>query len=196
MPTLRERKKADTRDAIRAAAVELFWTDGYEATTMDAVAEAADVSVRTVFRYFPTKEDLVFDEVDGDLADLADLLASRPADEPLMAGLRAVVEVLAGRDEVARSADARLAPLLHDEPALRRRYLETLDHVEETVRDWARTRLDAGPDDLRPAIVAACVVAVQRVVVEAIAGGDPRPLPEVLRPAMEYLTSGFGDLDP
>lgn len=196
MPSLRERKKADTRDAIRAAAVELFCADGYEATTMDAVAEAADVSVRTVFRYFPTKEDLVFDEVDGDLADLADLLASRPADEPLMAGLRAVVEVLADRDEVTRVHDARLAPLLHSVPALRRRYLEVLDHVEDTVRDWARARLGAGPDDLRPAIVAACVVAVQRVVVDALAAGDTRPPAEVIRPALEFLASGFGDLDP
>ncbi|HEY8058482.1 MAG TPA: TetR family transcriptional regulator, partial [Acidimicrobiales bacterium] len=144
MHNLRERKKADTREAIRAAAVELFCAQGFDATTMDAVAEHANVSVRTVFRYFPTKEDLVFADVEGDLSDLRELLDARPATEPVMAGLRAAVEVLAGRMETGHK-DVRLAPLLHDEPALRQRYLAVLDRVEETVADWARIRLHAGP---------------------------------------------------
>src|SRR5688572_3562429 len=112
MHNLRERKKADTREAIRSGAIDLFCTHGFEATTMDAVAALADVSVRTVFRYFPTKEDLVFADVEGDLADLRELLDGRPADEPVMISLRAVVEVLAGRMDSGRE-DVRLAPLLH-----------------------------------------------------------------------------------
>src|SRR5262245_52726506 len=116
--SLRERKKADTRAAIRSAAVDLFCTRGYEATTMEAVAAAADVSVRTVFRYFPAKEDLVVAYVERDLSDLRDLLAERPVDEPVMGSLRAVAEILVGRMEQTEADDVRLARLLHEAPAL------------------------------------------------------------------------------
>ena len=106
--------------------------------------------------------------MEADLADLRALLDARPADEPVMRSVREVVEVLAGRMESGREADVRLAPLLHDEPALRQRYLGVLDRVEETVADWARLRLAAGPEDLRPGLLAACMVSVQRVVVDAM----------------------------
>ncbi len=195
MNSLRERKKADTREAIRGAAVELFCTHGFEATTMDAVAASADVSVRTVFRYFRTKEDLVFADVEADLADLRALLDARPTDEPVMRSVREVVEVLAGRMESGREADVRLAPLLHDEPALRQRYLGVLDRVEETVADWARLRLAAGPEDLRPGLLAACMVSVQRVVVDAMIQGDPRPLADLIREAVALIGRGFDQLD-
>jgi len=195
MNNLRERKKADTREAIRAAAVELFCTHGFDATTMDAVAAAADVSVRTVFRYFPTKEDLVFADVDADLDDLRALLDARPDDEPVMSSVRAVVEVLAGRMEGGRDADVRMAPLLHDEPALRQRYLAVLDQVEETIADWARSRLDSGPGDLRPGLLAASMISVQRVVVDAVVAGDPRPLSELIVEAVALIGRGFDQLD-
>ena len=193
---LRERKKADTREAIRAAAVDLFVARGFEDTTVDAIAEAADVSVRTVFRYFPTKEDLVFADVDADLDDLRSLLDARPPDEPVMTGVRAVVEVLAGRMESGYDDDVRLAPLLHDEPALRQRYLAVLDRVEETIADWARTRLGSAPGDLRPGLLAASMVSVQRVVVDAVVAGDPRPLSELVREAVALIGRGFDQLEP
>jgi AcrR family transcriptional regulator len=195
MHGLRERKKADTHDTIRAAAADLFLAHGFDGTTMEAVADAANVSVRTVFRYFPTKEDLVFGDAEEDLVDLRQLLDARPHDEPVMQGVRAVVEVLAGRMETGQDDDVRLAPLLHSEPALRQRYLGVLDRVEETVADWARLRLDAKPGDLRPGLLAACVVSIQRVVVDAIIEGDERPLGDLIREAVALLADGFQQLD-
>ena len=195
MHGLRERKKADTHEAIRAAAAVLFLTHGYDGTTMEAVADAARVSVRTVFRYFPTKEALFFGGPEADLGDLRELLDARPADEPVMQSLREVVEVFVARIEDGEELDRRLAPLLRDVPALRQHYLGVLDHAEATVADWARTRLGVGPSDLRPGLLAACVVSIQRVVVDAIIEGDQRPVADVVREAVDLLAKGFDQLE-
>ena len=75
---LRERRRLETSAAIVATAHELFARQGYDATTMDDVADAAVVSRRTLFRYFPTKEDLVFSDEDGMLGVVLDALAAAP----------------------------------------------------------------------------------------------------------------------
>src|SRR6478735_2233854 len=76
---LRERKKIQTRQAIRRAAYRLFEEQGYDATPVDRIAEAADVSPSTVFRYFPTKEDIVLTDEYDPLIEAT--IRSRPADE-------------------------------------------------------------------------------------------------------------------
>src|SRR5882762_5510974 len=85
---LRERKKVQTREAIRRAAYRLFAEQGYDATPVDQIAAEADVSPSTVFRYFPTKEDIVLtDEYDEPMADV---LRGRPLDEQPLASVRYV----------------------------------------------------------------------------------------------------------
>lgn len=192
---LRERKKADTREAIRSAAVDLFVAHGFEETTMDAIAEAADVSVRTVFRYFPTKEDLAFADAEQLVVDFTELLEDRPAHEAVMTSVRAVAAEMATRLEATQEVDVRLAPIMSREPALRRRYLEIMDRVEETVAGWAAHRLDAPPGDLRPRLLAAAIVATQRVVVDALTAGDPRPLNELIQEAVAVIGEGFDTLE-
>src|SRR6478735_6141947 len=92
---LRAQRKEETRTAIRDAAFRLFAEQGYEATTIDDIASAADVSPRTFFRYFPTKDDVVFNDHPERLEDLREMLAARPDDEPILDSLRAVVRSLA-----------------------------------------------------------------------------------------------------
>src|SRR3954467_187608 len=83
MEGLRERKKRQTRDAIAAAAIELFRARGFEAVTVAEVAAAADVSEKTVFNYFPTKEDLVFWNSEDKLAARAESIRDRVPGVPL-----------------------------------------------------------------------------------------------------------------
>jgi AcrR family transcriptional regulator len=195
MQSLRDRKKADTHDAISDAASRLFLTKGFEATTMEAVAAAANVSVRTVFRYFPTKEELFFGGAGGDLSDLRQLLDARPRDESVMDSMRAVVEVFAGRIEAGGEQERLLAPFLREVPALRQHYLGVLDQVEETVTDWARDRLGASASDLRPGLLAASAFTIQRVVFDAIVEGDERPVADLVREAVDLLAKGFDQLE-
>ncbi|HEV7626430.1 MAG TPA: helix-turn-helix domain-containing protein, partial [Streptomyces sp.] len=85
-PGLRERKKIRTRQAIRHAAYRLFAEQGYDATSVDRIAHEAEVSPSTVFRYFPTKEDIVLtDEYDPLIHDA---LLARPSDEAPVTALR------------------------------------------------------------------------------------------------------------
>ncbi|MER6121851.1 TetR family transcriptional regulator [Streptomyces sp. NPDC001795] len=120
---LRERKKIKTRMAIRKATYRLVQEQGYDATTIEQIAEAAEVSPSTVFRYFPTKEDIVVtDEYDPILEEE---LRARPADEPLMRSLRHVVATAVERamsGEYETPEEMRLrGRLMVEVPAVRSR---------------------------------------------------------------------------
>jgi AcrR family transcriptional regulator len=86
---LRERKKQRTRDDIARAAMKLFAKRGFDAVTVADVAEAAGVSEKTVFNYFPAKEDLVFPEGEERWAALLESIRERPARTSVVAPFRA-----------------------------------------------------------------------------------------------------------
>ncbi|MDP9309267.1 MAG: TetR/AcrR family transcriptional regulator, partial [Actinomycetota bacterium] len=85
---LRERKKQRTRETIAGAARELFAERGYHATTLPEIAEAADVSTRTIFAYFPSKEDILFSDFPLMKDALAQALAERPEGEDALETVR------------------------------------------------------------------------------------------------------------
>ena len=126
-PSLRDRKKDATRQLIEDVAWDLFGTQGFDATTVQQIAEQANVAPRTFFRYFPTKESVLYPELDGLLADLATAFAARPAGEPAMvAMLNAFHELLrrsaAGTtstyfyDRIAAAVAAMIRDRHRDEP--------------------------------------------------------------------------------
>ena len=93
-PSLRERKKAQTREALHAAAMKLFKRKGFENTTVDEIAEAADVSRRTFFRYYATKEAVVMPNREARLARFeAHLSAGPPGEPPFRAVRRACLAI-------------------------------------------------------------------------------------------------------
>src|SRR5512138_2223102 len=79
---LKARKQQVVRDALSAAAVELFHTRGFEAVTVEEIARTAGVSRRTFFRYYESKEDVMVEHLDRDGERLLAELAARPIDEP------------------------------------------------------------------------------------------------------------------
>src|SRR4051794_25928840 len=88
---LRATKKARTREAISDAATELFMQRGFEAVTVAEIAEVADVSVKTVFNYFATKEDLYFDRADELIDNLVRAITEREPGRSIAASLRALL---------------------------------------------------------------------------------------------------------
>src|SRR6185437_15681337 len=158
-PGLRERKKARTRASIREHALRLFREQGYDATTVDQIAEAADVSPSTFFRYYPTKEDVV-------LQDDVDVLAigsfhSQPAELSIVAAFRA-----AAKDAFTSLSDADLATfqetssLIFTVPELRARAMDEYSRTINVIAEAAARRSGRDPNDFAVRNVAGAIVGV------------------------------------
>jgi len=173
--TRRERRRARTRAAIVDAAIDLFETRGYDATTVADIAEAADIGTRTFFGYFASKDELLFPEVDARVLATIDAIATRsPDDRPADVLLRALGRVVdASHDLTARSARLRMR-LIQTVPAVRGRALQLQLDAQ---REIARHLLTAYPDELNEitagALVGAFVGAISGAVQAMIDAGGP-----------------------
>ncbi|GAA2286717.1 TetR family transcriptional regulator [Streptomyces hawaiiensis] len=157
-PGLRERKKIKTRRAIRTATHALIDEQGYGATTIEQIADRAEVSPSTVLRYFPAKEDIVVGD-EWDPAVTAELRA-RPADESWADTLRHVLRTaldlsLAEEPEVTRQR-ARLGV---EVPAVRARMLDSTTVTGRLLRDTLAERCGLDPDGLELRVFATSVMA-------------------------------------
>src|SRR5687767_3984214 len=133
-PNRRERNKLRTRQAIEAAAFELFATRGFDHTTAEQIADRAEVSLRTYFRYFPSKEQVVFSRGTGALDVLGDLVASQPPELPALDALRAAYAefaVLQPYDDMREHR--QLVTVFLDSPSLRGRAGQMLRGWESVV---------------------------------------------------------------
>ncbi|MFE6894838.1 TetR/AcrR family transcriptional regulator [Streptomyces sp. NPDC057694] len=155
---LRERKKIKTRTAIREATYRLIEEQGYDATTVEQIAEAAEVSPSTVFRYFPTKEDIVLtDEFDPVLERE---LRARPADESIVDSIRHVVQrSLELAFESEKPEVARLRTRLQVEtPAVRSRMMESMSVTGRLMCRVIAERTGRDADDLEVRVYAMALV--------------------------------------
>lgn len=191
-PGLRDRKKARTRDAIAEAAIALFLERGVDATTVEDIAAAADVSPRTFFRYFASKDDVVFDAFGEQIDRLLGLLHARPADEPVFTSLRAAARRLITEVESASEEPLALLTLIHGHPGLHAAYLAHLDGVEAQVAAWAADRLGLEPGDLRPRLLAAAALTARRVATDRWLESDGADdLATLLDDALAQLAEGL-----
>ncbi|GAA0737132.1 TetR family transcriptional regulator [Dactylosporangium roseum] len=159
-PGLRERKKQKTRWAIQEHAVRLFVQQGYDATTVEQIAEAAEISPSTFFRYFKTKEDVVIQDRYDDLMVEA-IRAAPPELSPLDTVRRAFASAFGHLDPGEIEQVLQRAKLSLTVPALRMRLL---DNMQSSIRFTAAPlaeRLGRAPDDFRTvAFMGACVGAL------------------------------------
>ncbi|MFD4696414.1 TetR/AcrR family transcriptional regulator [Streptomyces niveus] len=160
---LRERKKLKTRVAIREATYRLITDQGYEATTVEQIAAAAEVSPSTVFRYFPTKEDIVLTDEFDPVMEAA--IRARPADEPPLESLRAVLRqaveaILADEPEEL----LQRSKLMLEIPAVRARMTETMAETSLLLSRAVADRTGRDEGDLEVRVFTASVMAALREV--------------------------------
>ena len=196
---LREYKKQRTRRAIADEAFQLFAARGFDHVTVAEVAAAAGVSEKTVFNYFPTKEDLFFDEVDEREAALLAAISERKPGESIPAALRRVQVTDCGR--MCNPGFAPFARIIEESPALRAKELEIMARFNRALAEAIEREL--GVDDLDARIAASLLVGVhwQFFVTarkRALAGrhgpAAARRMRADLERAYELLEHGLGDL--
>ena len=165
MAGLRERKKRATRIAIRDAGMTLFAGQGFARTTIDQIADAADVSRATVFSYFPTKEEIVFGDGAAAIDALADRVRDRTDDQTTIAVVRHWLADLAGWFEPELVLQQRLA---REVPVVGARRLQLFGAAERVIADALDEELGL-EDPLAARLAAAALVAALRVAEETAA---------------------------
>ncbi|OLT17685.1 TetR family transcriptional regulator [Actinomadura sp. CNU-125] len=187
---LRERKKARTRALIQATALRLFRERGYEATTVEQIAREAEVAHTTVFRYFPTKEDLVVSD-DYDPV-LFEALRGSPPDVPPLRALRdAMRATLDGLPPADAAAARDRAVLILDVPALRGAAFGNLLATMRTLGEVFAERTGRAPDDRAVRTLAGAVFGVFLDLMVRWTEDPSMNLPDAVDEALETLQSGL-----
>ncbi|TMB94512.1 MAG: TetR family transcriptional regulator, partial [Chloroflexi bacterium] len=153
---LRERKKLKTKEAIQREALRLFQEQGYDETTIEQIAAAAEISPSTFFNYFPTKEDVVlFDRYDPMLESF---VASLPKDEPLSRTIERALSMFASTIETDRQAIFVRAKLGLEVPEIRARFWEELEKAQNLFAGIVATRTGRKATDFELRVLAMVLV--------------------------------------
>jgi AcrR family transcriptional regulator len=191
---LRARKKAQLREAIEREGLRLFAIHGFDGTTVDAIAEACNVSATTVFRYFPTKEDIVFASAARDGDKLVELLAQQPEDLKPAAALYRALSALCNEYAGNKANVAKNLRTVENSISLRARTAEWQQRWERSVLEELRGRTDATHqlvDDLTLRLITATGLSSFRIALEVWATQRRGALEDIVEIACEHLAKGF-----
>ncbi|MEU3504692.1 TetR/AcrR family transcriptional regulator [Streptomyces hundungensis] len=198
---LRERKKRETRQRISDLATGLFLERGFEAVTIAEIAEVADVSVNTVYNYFPAKEDLFLDRSRGIVDRLSRWVRGRDAGESaaeaVLRELRAEVESVSPRVGLMEGY-SRFMAVIHESPALKARLWAVGQEVLENLDATLREEVGAPPEEALPSLVAGQLNWVHQTTMAAIsremmAGRDPKAVSREVLVLIDEMEGLLGD---
>jgi AcrR family transcriptional regulator len=169
-PGLRERKKQRTRQLIAETARALFAERGFAGVTVAEIAEAADVSQKTVFNYFPTKEDLVYWQLEAFEQELLAAIRERdPGESALSAFARFITRqrgLLGRADEGSRERLAALTRTIVESPSLLAREQQIFAGYTRSLATLLAEETGGQPGDLRPWVAANAMMGVHRALVD------------------------------
>ena len=167
--SLRERKKQRTRQLIADTARAMFVERGFDAVAVAELARAAEVAEATVFNYFPTKEDLVFQGMEAFEAELLDAVRNRPLGEPVLAAFgRFVLQprgILAAQEQDGAKKLAGVARMIATSPALQARQREIFARYAASLAALLAEETCTAPDDLRPWVVAHALIGTHQALI-------------------------------
>ena len=190
-PGLRERKKQQTRETIERVALELFAERGYDETTLAEIADAADVSPRTIFSYFTGKEDILFCDEAGNIENVRQALRQRPTGTTTVDALREFISAMGPPDEQAMLRKRVVAA----SPDLRLKLRAHIGLLEGALAESFAKDLDAGPEDIRPGLIAASMTAAFAAVRDRLEAAsemqDHGEVMEILDEVLEFVRGGL-----
>ena len=192
---LRERKKLKTRKAIVEAAMRLFDRRGFEATTINEIAAAADIAPRTFFAYFPSKEAVVFHGFEEVHDRFAEHLRDRAPGQTVFDALRSwVAETLTERDLM--KSDLSRRDLIRRTPSLQAQDRVNAARFEALVAEGVAADLGVAPDSLRARLVGAAAVASLEILRDHEHGDitDVEAAMELMDEALTFLQAGVDAL--
>jgi AcrR family transcriptional regulator len=203
---LRERKKELNRQLIADTALRLFVERGFERVAVSEIARAADVSEKTVFNYFPTKEDLVYSRLESFEAQLLEAVRDRrPGESVLTAFGRFVTEprgLLAKNEPEVDERLRAITAMITKSPALLARQREIFERYTAALAHLLAEETGARPGDAAPRVVANALVGIHRALLDYVrdgvsAGRSSNALFRGMRAqaaqALELLERGLGE---
>jgi AcrR family transcriptional regulator len=205
---LRERKRRLTRHLIADAATAMFASRGFDAVKVSQIADRVNVSMKTLYNYFPTKESMVLDDADELIEGLAAALRDRPAGTSITDAFVGALEANMHEfdlldDELAAYVATTFAAMIKQTPALHAHWLEIQDRLARVVAEQLALQAGTGPADPRPAVAGWALAGLVQVDMDARvrhirAGRRGRQLADAVagdvRQAAELLETGLASL--
>ncbi|MFC5828275.1 TetR family transcriptional regulator [Nonomuraea insulae] len=189
----RDRKKLETRAALEHAALTLVAERGLAGVTVEDIAEAVDVSSRTFFNYFPSKEDALIGQSPASAAELRDRMDAVPADVPVLEALRLMSRAEAERVQERREQWLLRLKVFEQNPSLLPRLVAGGTETERVITEAVAQRAGVRPGTSGyPELATAAAMAAFRVAMVrwSAAGGHPE-LPDLVDEAFSQLASGL-----
>lgn len=195
-PNRWQRRRDRTRSALTTAALELFRTKGYDATTVDEIAAAADVSPRTFFHHFATKEEVLFGGHEERRRQLISTLEARLETEPVWKAVSSAMMTVVDAFQTDPAFFRERASLYGREPGLRAAVLSINDRLVNDMTEVLAARLACRPGDLTPRIIATLANGAMRSAIDSWVssrtGADLRARAiealRIVRPALREAT--------
>jgi mycofactocin system transcriptional regulator len=187
----RGRPSLTSRDEIAQVALRLFVERGFDETTVDDIADALGIGRRTLFRYYPSKNDLVWGEFDAVLERLRRDLEEIGDEVPLMEALRqAAVESNTYPDELLDELHLRLT-LIQNVPALQAHSMLRYAEWRQVIAEYAASRLKCAPDDLVPVACGYAALAASSAAFNRWVAHRDDDILELLDRSYRLLAEGF-----
>jgi AcrR family transcriptional regulator len=203
---LRERKKEQTRQLIADTARRLFAEHGFDGVTVAEIARAADVAEKTVFNYFPTKEDLFYSRLEAFEEELLDAVRGRAPGESVIAAFRAFIKRQRGvfdlSDGEASEQLRTITRVITESPALLAREREVMARYTDALAALLAEETPTDPGAVEPRVVAAALIGIHRSLIDYVrrrtleGASAPEVGREVRREAKRAFTrleQGLGD---
>jgi len=192
---LRERKKRERRRRIEDAALDLFEQHGFDGTTIEQIAAAADIAPRTFFYYFPTKEDVVLADYATRLDRILTELAARPDSETPWSALQASFVAVAADYEAARNDLVRRFTIMATSATVYARSLQLQAGWEDALTEVLDRRADRETDDLESRLLASAALAGMRSSLRHwLLTGHDTALPSLIHTCFATLSDGLAQL--